>query len=155
MFEQPRRPGLSRPELRDLAVRRTEAVGGALLLCAAVPAVAPGDPRGPARPRARMRPGHAHRTADVPFPAVVPELRREPAGDPRNQRAALPVVPAVRGMIAPALAFLAINAGTGDSRRGSTRPTTPAGFAAPLSTALNTRSRTHRRLSHADQEGTP
>lgn len=132
------------PEARTLAgILRTETVGGALLLFAAVVAVAwanspwsesyasvSGFVPWPAGAAIGLDLDLAHWAADgllaIFFFVVGLELKREfVAGDLRNpQRAAIPIVAAVSGMAVPAIVFVLINLNTGgDALRGWAIPT--------------------------------
>lgn len=137
-------PESSQPEARTLAgILRTETVGGALLLAAAVVAVvwanSPFSESYQEVSEFVPWPGGAaigldldisHWAADgllaIFFFVVGLELKREfVAGDLRNPRRALvPVVAAVFGMAVPALVYVAININTGgDALRGWAIPT--------------------------------
>lgn len=141
---RPRPFRLSAPERRTvLQILRTETVGGALLLCAAVLAVAwANSPWSESYEAVRAFvpwPGGAalglgldveHWATDgllaIFFFVVGLELKREFVdGDLRNPRqAVLPIVAAVCGMAAPALVFVASNASTGaDALHGWAVPT--------------------------------
>ncbi|MEU4773708.1 Na+/H+ antiporter NhaA [Micromonospora sp. NPDC023644] len=143
--ERPNRRFFSRtswPEARFLAnVLRTETVGGGLLLLGAVIALvwanSPWEPAYAALGAWVPWSGGAALHLDLSLAAwaadgllaifffvVGLELKREfVAGELRDpRRAALPVVAAVGGMAAPALIYLAVNAG-GDGLRGWAIPT--------------------------------
>ena len=150
---------ISGRERRTLAqILRTETVGGALLLCAAVLAVAWANSPWAATYQAVREfvpwPGGAvlhldmdlaHWTADgllaIFFFVVGLELKREfVAGDLRNPRlAVLPIVAAVCGMAVPALIFVAFNAGSGaEALRGWAVPTaTDIAFALAVLAVIN------------------
>ena len=135
--------GSRRGLARTAQTLRTEAVGGALLVGAAVVALAwansPWAETYQALTQLRVGPASLHLdltlaqwAADgllaIFFFVAGLELKREfVAGELRApRRAALPVAAAVGGMIAPALIFLAINAGTD----------TTAGWAIPTATDI-------------------
>lgn len=132
----------SRPETSRVAdILRKETVGGGLLLAATVVAMAwanaPFAHSYTALRGYQMGPGFLHlhlSLADwaaegllaIFFFVVGLELKREfVAGDLRDpRRAAVPILAAFGGMIAPALVYVAINLGTGDSAlRGWAIPT--------------------------------
>jgi NhaA family Na+:H+ antiporter len=151
-------PSSSRERRTLTQILRTETVGGALLLCATVLAVAwANSPWGgtyravqefvpwPGGAALHLDMDLAHWTADgllaVFFFVVGLELKREfVVGDLRNPRqAVLPIVAAVCGMAAPALIYIAINAGTGGGAlRGWAVPTaTDIAFALAVLAVIN------------------
>ena len=152
-------------ESRIAALLRQETVGGALLLTGMVTALvwanSPWAEHYDALRDYRIGPGSLHLdltlgtwAADgllaIFFFVVGLELKREfVAGDLKDpRRAALPILAAIGGMVAPALVFVAVNASTGDGAlRGWAIPTaTDIAFAlavlAVISTHLPTALRT-------------
>jgi Na+:H+ antiporter, NhaA family len=125
---------------RITEILRKETVGGALLLVATVAALAwansPWADSYAALRDTRVGPAALHLdltlgtwAADgllaIFFFVVGLELKREfVAGDLRDPaRAALPILAAVGGMVAPALVYVAVNAGTAGAARGWAIPT--------------------------------
>ena len=145
------------PEARRLAdILRAETVGGVLLAVAAVLALAwansPWSDAYAALSAVRVGPAALHLDLTLAqwasdgllaifFFVAGLELKREfVAGDLRNvRRAVLPVAAAVGGMVLPALAFIAVNAGSPENLAGWAIPTaTDIAFALAVLSVVGT-----------------